>query len=189
MSHPRSDDPGAAPANATAGAVERRHAERADRAVLEERARALARRVETVVPTESLELLVFHTARERLAVETRFVLGVFRLMGLTPLPGAEAPVRGLTAWRGEVLTLLDARPFFGASTTALDDLAHAVVVGDGRARYGLLADEIVSIIQVPLADIFPPRSSPTPARTVEFTRGVTRDAVLVLDAAKLLQSL
>src|SRR5688572_10047773 len=110
--------------------------------LLQERARELARSTAPAIPHDSLEVLVFTAARERLAVETRFVTGVFRIESMTPLPGADAPVHSLTGWRGEVLALLDVRPFFGAPTTALDDLARAVVVSDGRNTYGILADEI-----------------------------------------------
>jgi purine-binding chemotaxis protein CheW len=159
------------------------------RRILEERARELARSNAPDIPHESLELLVFTTARERLAVETRFVVGVFKIESLTPLPGADAPVHGLTAWRGEVLALLDVRPFFGARSTALDDLARAVVVSDGRSTYGLLADEIDTIVSVPLPDVFPIPLSTDAAPAREYMRGITRDAVLVLDVERLLETL
>jgi purine-binding chemotaxis protein CheW len=173
--HPTSDDTGLAPSTVAR--------------ILEERARDLARTVAPEIPHDSLELLVFTTARERLGVETQYVAGVFKVESLSSLPGADAPVHGLTAWRGEVLALLDVRAFFGAPTTALDDLARAVVVSDGRNTYGILADEIDTIISVPLPDVFPVPASNDASRPRDYLRGITRDAVLVLDVERLLETL
>src|SRR5262245_52157135 len=63
--------------------------ERAAR-VLAERARSLARRAEgeAALHVEELELLHFSLARERYAIEARYVVQVLKLTELTRLPGA-----------------------------------------------------------------------------------------------------
>ncbi|HEX6533702.1 MAG TPA: chemotaxis protein CheW [Gemmatimonadaceae bacterium] len=162
---------------------EPRDAER-DRALLEERARLLARASAAPAPEGAwVRALVFLLGQETYAVETRWVFAVFRLAGITPLPGAEPPVYGLTTWRGEVLTVLDLRRTLGASWTALDDLSRVIVLGDQRPAFGILADEAREIRALPMADILPLPE----ARARPHLAGITRDAVLVLDVPPLLR--
>src|SRR5689334_20508229 len=120
--------------------------QRDPRAILEERARALARPLATA-ETAGVDLLTFRVARERFAIESRFVVAVFRLTDLVPLPGATLPVVGLTRWRGDVLTVLDIRHTFGAVAGALDDLGRVIVVGETAAEFGVLADAVDDIVR------------------------------------------
>src|SRR5689334_13461259 len=94
------------------------------RQILEQRARQLARPVVRDGVRFGVEALKFALGREHYAIESRYVAGVFRLTKLVPLPGARSPVVGLTAWRGDILTVLDIRQLLGRPAHALDDLAH-----------------------------------------------------------------
>src|SRR4051794_36714431 len=87
-------------------------AERVD-AVLEDRARRLARPLAAAQPSGGLlDLLAFRLAGERYAVETRYVQEVVRL-SLTPIPGVPGAVAGVGNLRGEVLVVFDLRPLLG----------------------------------------------------------------------------
>jgi purine-binding chemotaxis protein CheW len=155
------------------------------RAVLEERARALARPVGTAAPIDELEAVTFALANERYAIESRYVFEVFRLEDLSPLPGAEPPVFGVTAWRGELLTILDLRGALGLSVTALHDLSRVIVLGEERPAFGILADAVHELVTLPAAQVREPPEGVAAKR--EYLRGVTADAVLVLDAEQLLR--
>ncbi|MDP3910839.1 MAG: chemotaxis protein CheW [Gemmatimonadales bacterium] len=155
------------------------------REVLEERARALARPAAAPLAGDMLEVLTFTLANETYAVESRYVVAVFRLTDLSPLPGAEPPVFGVTAWRGELLTILDLRAALGLSVTALNDLSRVIVLGEERPAFGILADAARELVTLAASDVRQP-----PARVAarrEYLRGVTSEAVLVLEATKLLQ--
>jgi purine-binding chemotaxis protein CheW len=155
------------------------------RRVLEERARALARRSAAGAEAQTVALVTFGLAEERYGIEAERVLQVFRLRELTPLPGAAPPVYGVAAWRGDLLTILDLRSTLGIRVRGLTDLSRVVVVGDGRARFGILADAIHELVEVPVHEIRPPREGVALNR--EYLRGLTGDALLVLDAARILQ--
>ncbi|MDQ6831633.1 MAG: chemotaxis protein CheW [Gemmatimonadota bacterium] len=156
------------------------------REVLRERAQALA-----VMPArevggdETLELITFTLAGERFAAETRSVLEVFRLADLTTLPGAQAPVLGLTAWRGRLLTVLDLRAALGISTTALNDLAYVIVFGAERAAFGVLADAMTDVVAQARADVRAP-SEGLGARRAALL-GFTPDALMIIDASHLVR--
>lgn len=154
------------------------------RAVLMERARALAQPVDVEPEGDRLELVSFTLATETFAIESRYVVQVFRLEDLALLPGAEAPVFGVTAWRGELLTVLDLRPVLGLPVTALNDLSRVIVLGAGRAECGILADAVLELLSVPASEL----SLPSERRGIrpEVLRGITGNAVLVLDGPRLL---
>jgi purine-binding chemotaxis protein CheW len=155
------------------------------RQVLDARARVLARPAAPPA-RDAIELVTFGLAREVYAVESRFVLAVAKLAELAPLPGAESPVFGLTAWRGGLLTVLDLRRVLGLSVTALNDLSRLIVLGRQRPAFGILADAVHGLVALAAADVRPPPEGVAARR--EYLRGVTAAAVLVLDAERLLRA-
>jgi purine-binding chemotaxis protein CheW len=133
-----------------------------------------------------LELVTFTLANEVYAVESRFVIAVFPLSEFSPLPGAKSPVCGVTAWRGELLMVLDLRASLGLSVTALNDLSRVIALGEERATFGILTDAVREIVTRPSAEVRAPLDGVAVRR--EYLRGVTGDAVLVLDAEQLLRT-
>jgi purine-binding chemotaxis protein CheW len=156
------------------------------RALLDERARLLARPVAAAV-TADVELVTFALASERYALESRYVVEVLRLADLALLPGAQPPVIGVTAWRGGLLTILDLRPLLGVANEALNDLGRVIVLGESHAVLGILADAVQDLIGVAASAIREPPQGVAVRR--EYLRGVTGEALLVLDAGKLLRLL
>lgn len=156
-----------------------------DRQILRERARHLARPLVIAASVAKIDGVAFSLGRERYAIDARFVFAVFRLESLTPLPGAKAPVAGVTQWRGDVLTVLDIRGLVGATTTSLDDLARVIVLGVDRPTLGLLADRIDDPIRLDSGAVHP-LPADRASRSSDMLRGITSDAVMVLDAPALL---
>lgn len=154
------------------------------RQTLEERARLLARPVARPAAGDTLELITFALGNEVYALESRFVVAVFRLTDLSPLPGAEPPVSGVTAWRGGLLTILDLRGVLGLSQTALNDLSRVIVLGDDRPAFGILVDGLRDLMTLSASEVQSPTAGVAAART--YLRGITGEAVLVLEARALL---
>ena len=156
------------------------------KAILDERARALAR-VPPAAPkaSEVLEIATFALANEHYGVETRFVREVVRLADFTPLPGAPPFLVGVLNLRGEILALIDLRTFFGVPARGLTDLARVLVLGDERPEFGVLADAAHEVTTLRVDEV---HEAPDSAAGVgrEYLRGVTKDALIVLDGAALL---
>lgn len=155
-----------------------------DESLLAQRARELARPLAGEARRDGRLVVHFTLSGERLILEARWLLGITRLATLAALPGAEPPVRGVTVWRGELLTVLDIRPVLGISTAGLSDLTRVLVLGQRRPRFGLLVDTVGDAVD--LSDI---RLLPAPAGSLarDYLLGVTADAALVLDGARLMQ--
>ena len=154
-------------------------------ALLDERARALARPLERHTQAGPLlELVHFRSGEQDYALETRFVLEVLRAPEqLVPLPGAPQVLRGLTLLHGEVLAVVELAPLFGRAAPA----AHGpvLVVGAGRPELGLRAD-VVEEVRLLARDtlLAPPPALGAQERTL--LAGISRDGIIVLEGEALL---
>jgi purine-binding chemotaxis protein CheW len=152
----------------------------AARELLERRARALARRPPEIAQDAMIEVVEFQIGGERYAIESRQILAVFTLTDLVPIPGAVAPLAGITVWRGNVISLLDVRAALGLSSTALNDLRFVIVVGEARSCAGILVDALQGIATRRAAEF----GAPTQERS-RYGRGLSTDAIMLIDGANL----
>ncbi|MHB1169734.1 MAG: chemotaxis protein CheW [Longimicrobiales bacterium] len=169
------------------GDVEHETSEAQERAILARRAAQLARRSEQTEVAETVEVAVFRYGRERYAIELGCLLQIFALRDLALLPGAKPPVIGLTPWRGGLLRLLDLGAALGRPHEGIADRKRVLALASGsQAAFGILIDMIDDVRTLPVEEI-----RPLPERDDEHStllRGVTRDAVLVLDADELIRA-
>jgi len=155
------------------------------KALLDERAQALAQRSSEAPREELLEVLTFALGRERYAIETRSVREVAPLTEFTPVPSAPAFIVGIVSLRGEVLTIVDLRKLFSADSVGLTDLSRVIVVGSERAELGVLADSVHTIEHLPSRAVLDAPAAAAGAGR-EYLRGLTGDAWIILDAEALL---
>lgn len=155
--------------------------------ILGARARSLARPVVvdqvSFDEADSTTVLVIHLGGEKIGVALDYITEVHRAARLTPIPGARPPVTGVIAWRGRVLTVLDIATGRSAPV-AVDEKTRIVVIGQRRAAFGIVADEVEDVQLVNLHDAAPVETA-DPARA-ELIRAVTSDALVVLDVPALI---
>jgi purine-binding chemotaxis protein CheW len=152
--------------------------------LLAERARVLAQA--PVPPAENtIEVVTFTLAGELYAIESAYVVEALRLTELARLPGAVAPLFGLTVWRGELLSLLDLRPLLGLSAGALNDLVRVIVLGQRRAQFGILVDALRGMRELSPGEVQPPAHGVGSERAL--VTGITSNAAQLLDAEALLR--
>ena len=148
--------------------------------VLRKRAAELARVPTAGRMSQAVPAVIFELADERYAIEARIVLQVHVLRELTPLAGARPPLFGVTHWRGMVLTILDLRAELGVRSRGVTDLSRVLVIDGGRQPFGILADAARDFIDLAQTTVRPLGAEEATTRTL--LRGITDDAVLVLDA-------
>lgn len=156
------------------------------RQILRTRAQALARPLEiSRIAEAALELLEFRLARERYALETRYVREVHPLKNLTPLPSTPPFVLGIVNVRGRILPVLDLKKFFGLPENGLSDLHRIILVGGNDLELGLLADIGVGVLTIAARSVQPPPPTLTGIGG-EYLKGITAERLVVLDIGRIL---
>lgn len=155
-------------------------------AVLEKRARALAAPSRTGSAADVPEFLLFELAEETYAIGSQVVIEVLRRPEFALLPGVEPPVLGIAAWRGELLTLLDARRILGLPETPGPDDGWILVLGEAQPEFGIPVDSVQGLREIPASDLRPLAGGAT--RGQGYLSGITADAVLVLAAEQLIRT-
>ena len=152
--------------------------------VLEERARALAVPRSEAEPEELLEVIELEIAGESYALETRFLMEVTGAAETALFPGAQPPIVGIVAWRGDVLPLLDIRWTLGHPAAEPDRPLRVIVLGEARPAFAIQVDAVLDLRHLPASSLLPlPDGGRGGGR---YLRGTTNDAFLVLDAAELI---
>ncbi|CAN5899587.1 hypothetical protein BH11GEM2_BH11GEM2_29600 [soil metagenome] len=155
-----------------------------DRAVLESRARRLAKPLATFdegAAQDELDILLFLVDGESLAIPVSSIVAIVRAGSITPLPRATPPVFGVTAWRGRPLTVLTLNGNAGANEAD----GRLLVLGDGRrALVALWSDTADDTRVVRWSSLTPSAGGPRSA----YAMGATTDGVLVLDPELLIHA-
>jgi purine-binding chemotaxis protein CheW len=156
-------------------------------AILQERARALARPpAEKPAASELLQVVTFALGDEHYALEARHVREVVRFTAYMPVPGTPSFLVGVCNLRGDILAVIDLRQFFGVAARGVTDLSRILVLGGDRPEFGVLADTVHEVLALRVADVLEPPATVAGIGR-EYLRGVTGNALIVLDGAVLLQ--
>ena len=155
-------------------------------AVMEERARLLSRVPASAPDSDKLlEVMTFKLGNERFAIETRFVLEVYRANSIMPVPESPAFLRGLTNLRGEVLAVIDLRHLFDIAAKNRDETAQLIVLGRDRLEFGVPVDEVEEVVSLRIDQVLDPPDSVAGVGG-EYLRGVTKDTLVIIDGEALL---
>src|SRR5580704_11409642 len=124
--------------------------------ILKARAKILARPHIAEKPIAGiLSVVEFRLARERYAVEHKFVREVLSLKDLTPMPCTPDFVVGLINVRGQILPVISIKGFLNLPESGITDLHRVLIVQRGDVELGLLADEINGMREIAPESIQP----------------------------------
>jgi len=160
---------------------------RADEAILDERARILARPIlERQKDRGEHDCVIFTIKPEAYAIDCRYVRRITRSAGMAPIPGTPPFVAGVIRVREEIHSVFDLRALLGGQRQAITNDAKIIALGEQRIEFCLLADEVTGITAIAALDIHT-RNSDRERDGKKFIHGVTNDAILVLDTLALLR--
>lgn len=154
-------------------------------AVLEKRARKMARPVKGKTKIVPIEVLKFRLLNQEYAFSMDYIREVELTGVITPVPGTADYIAGICAIRGEIISLVDLREFFGIHGKGLTDLNRVIVITNGKITFGILADFITGIDMVLKDSLTAPRPGQTPIAE-KYLLG-TVDDLIIFDAAALLE--
>ncbi len=153
--------------------------------ILRARARALSKEKEIITQDTEVQVLEFILAYERYGMDLSSVREVYPLKDLTPLPSAPDFVLGVIHIRGQILSLLNLKKFFGLPEKGLTDFNKVIIIENETLELGILADGIEGIRTVSSREMQANLPLLTGNRQ-DYLRGVTQDRLILLDAQKIL---
>ena len=104
---------------------------------------------------ETLQIIVFRLSREWYGVEIRKVKEVIRVTKITYLPSSPEYIVGIVNLRGNILSVTDLKRIFSLPHEELTVKTRIIAVELGILETGLLVDEVIESIEVPLSKIEP----------------------------------
>ncbi|XXF75078.1 chemotaxis protein CheW [Myxococcaceae bacterium GXIMD 01537] len=137
------------------------------------------------------EFFCFRVGELRLGVPSECVLEVLRAGLLTPLPRTPSFLLGVTGHRGQVLPVIDLLRFLSKGEARIGPRTRLFVGVSGTYATGVVADVVLGLRRIPVADILPPPLGGDAA--VEHLMGVVQGAtseenLSLLNFTKLLQT-
>ena len=153
-------------------------------AVLEKRAKKMARPVKAKNKVMPVEVLKFRLTNQEYAISMDYIREVILTGEITPVPGTPQYITGICAIRGEIISLVDLREFLKIRGKGLTDLNRVIVITDGKITFGILADVITGIGMIPKEMLAPVRPGQTPIAE-KYLLGSVED-IIVLNASELL---
>ena len=134
---------------------------------------------------QCIEIVEFQLAGEKYGIEASNVREVYPLKELVPVPGTPPFFLGITSVRGQILSVIDIKRFFDLPDKGLTELDKVVIVRSGEVELGIRADVVLGMWSISRGDIQPSLPTLIGVRD-KYLRGITKDAVIILDIQKLL---
>ena len=155
--------------------------------ILRERAGELSREDgDAAEERKCLEVLEFILGYEKYGIESTFVAEVYKINEYTPLPGTLPFVLGIINLRGRIISVIDLKRIFELPDRGLSDLDKVIVLRNQEMEFGILADVILGVVEIPLDELLTFLPTLTGVRQ-KYLKGVTGERVVVLDAERLLE--
>ena len=155
--------------------------ETATEAILQARAESLAQSKESDLATLQLRrLVVFRLGQESFGIDIAHAREIQPLTDVTIIPCTPSWVVGAVNIRGTVTTVIDARRFFQMGPRAGLTTSKVMVINCCDMEFGIVADEVSDVIDVPTGSIQPPLATMAGVRE-EYISGVGPDMLVILD--------
>ncbi len=138
---------------------------------------------------ETVQLVVFRLNQEWYGVDIRKVKEIIKSNRITYLPSSPEHIAGIVNLRGNILSVTDLKVFLNLSRELPGEKARIIAVESGILETGLLADEVVGSVELPVKMISP--AIPTiPAGGAKYLEGqckVDKKLIGILSIEKVLE--
>jgi len=104
---------------------------------------------------QMLQLVVFRLAHEWYGVEITKVKEVIKVGHVTYLPSSPEHIMGIVNLRGNILSVTDLKTIFNLPHEEPTEKTRIIAIESGVLETGLLVDEVVNSIEVPVNKIEP----------------------------------
>jgi purine-binding chemotaxis protein CheW len=138
---------------------------------------------------ETIQLVLFRLAREWYGVDIRKVKEIIKLNRVTYLPSSPEHIAGIVNLRGNILSVTDLRVLLNLSRELPGEKARIIAVESGILQTGLLAEEVVGSVELPVR-VISPLISTIPDEGAKYLEGqckVDNKLIGILNIEKVLE--
>ncbi len=138
---------------------------------------------------KTIQLIVFRLAREWYGVDISKVKEVVKVGKITYLPSSPEHIAGIVSLRGNILSVTDLKTIFTLPYEGVTEKTRIIAIKTGMLETGLLVDEVVESIEIPVSKIEPPLLT-LPADGGKYVEGQCRTGnkfIAILSAEKILE--
>jgi purine-binding chemotaxis protein CheW len=101
-------------------------------------------------------LVIFRLGNEFFGVDIQMVQEIVRMQAITPIPGADVWVEGITNLRGRVVAVVDLRTRCGIVAGEHTAQTRIVVANTDQGTVGLIVDAVTEVLRIPDSNIEEP---------------------------------
>jgi purine-binding chemotaxis protein CheW len=137
-----------------------------------------------------LRVVVFRLGSDRYGVSLDRVREIQRAGRITPVPTAPDFVVGVMNLRGNILSVVDIRIFFGLPKVTVSERTRILVVEGEGLRIGIIVEQVDEIAAVDEADIKPPLSL-NKTISEDYIKGIAShrgEMLIMVDLGKVLRN-
>jgi purine-binding chemotaxis protein CheW len=136
-----------------------------------------------------LQFIVFRLAREWYGVEIAKVKEIVKPSKITYLPSSPEHIAGIINLRGNILSVTDLKTIFRLPHEEATQKTRIIAIQSGILETGLLVDEVVDSIEVPMSKIEPALFT-LPAEEGKYIEGhckVDNKLIALINVEKILE--
>lgn len=152
------------------------------------RARELARPLAStrILDAPTSQFVSVLLEEETYAFPARYVLCASNALAVVTMPGAQAPLAGVTVYEGDILPVFYLRHLVGMPTQRDTATMWFLVLGERAAEIGLLVDRVSTVAALDTSELHPGWIEATSSASGLLT-ATTPDGVTIVDVEHLLR--
>ena len=124
-------------------------------------------------PGREEHVVIFRLADEFYALDIQSVQEIVRMQTITPIPGSDPWVEGITNLRGRVVPVIDLRRRCRVATNEHTAETRIVVVGSPNGMVGFIVDAVSEVLRIPADQVERPNNIVSVAENT-YLRGVAK---------------
>ncbi len=158
-----------------------------DKEIMKNRAVQYARRTTDTAALNQLSLIGFRLHPEIYAIDYAYVKEVRTVIEITAIPGTPNFIMGIINFRGNMLSVVNLKTFFGLKEKGLTEFNKLIIIGKGNFEFGIMTDGILGNIRLDQHKLNSPPLTLSESGA-EFIKAVSSEGIILLDTEKILSS-
>ncbi len=156
-------------------------------AIMKQRAVRYASRTKDPETHNQLSVIGFHLHPEIYAIDYEYVKEVRTVIELTSIPGTPNFIMGIVNFRGNMLSVVNLKTFFGLKEKGLTEFNKLIIIGKGNFEFGIMTDGILGNLLLDQTKLNSPPLTLSETGSA-FIKAVSSEGIILLDTEKILNS-